>query len=95
MVTYEPGFKEEAVKLAAEVGAIKTAQDLGIPVNTLYTWVSRAKAHAEQTHAGSGNRRQKEAGDENAKLRKRIKEIERANQILKEALSFFVVSQKK
>ncbi len=95
MVTYEPGFKEEAVKLAAEVGAVKAAQDLGVPVNTLYTWVSRTKAHGARAHVGSGKRRQAAAGDENANLRKRNKELERANQILKEALTFFVVSQKK
>ena len=35
MVTYEPGFKEEAVKMAAEMGAPTTASNLGIPINTL------------------------------------------------------------
>lgn len=95
MVTYEPGFKEEAVKLAAEVGAVKAAQDLGVPVNTLYTWISRKKAHGEHAYVGSGKRRQQSTDDEKAELRKRNKELERVNQILKEALSFFVVSQKK
>jgi transposase len=95
MVTYEPGFKEQAVKMAEEAGAVKAAKDLGIPVNTLYTWISRTKAHGDRAHVGSGNKRQGRENDEIAKLTKRIKEIERANQILKEALSFFVVSQKK
>ena len=95
MVTYEPGFKEEAVKLAAEVGATKAAKDLGVPVNTLYTWISRTKMYGEKAHVGSGKRRQAATDDENARLRKRNKELERANQILKEALTFFVVSQKK
>lgn len=95
MVTYEPGFKEEAVKLTAEVGATKAAKDLGVPVNTLYTWISRTKAHGEKAHIGSGKRRLAATDDENARLRKRNKELERANQILKEALTFFVVSQKK
>jgi transposase len=95
MVTYEPGFKEEAVKLSAEVGAAKAAKDLGIPVNTLYTWISRTKAHGAEAHVGSGRRRQAPVDDENARLSKRNKELERANQILKEALTFFVVSQKK
>lgn len=31
MVTYEPGFKEQAVKMPTEVGAAKAAQDLGMP----------------------------------------------------------------
>jgi transposase len=95
MVTYEPGFKEEAVKLSIEVGAAKAARDLGVPVNTLYTWISRRRADEERAHVGSGKRRQTATSDENAKLRKRNKELERANDILKEALSFFVVSQKK
>jgi transposase len=95
MVTYETGFKEEAVKMAAEVGAPKTAIDLGIPVNTLYTWISRAKAHGGHAHVGSGHRRQNAVDDGKAQLMKRIKELEKANQILKEALSFFVVSQRK
>jgi transposase len=95
MVTYEPGFKEEAVKLAAEVGATKAAKDLGVPVNTLYTWISKTKAHGANAHVGSGKRRQPAVDNENLHLRKRIQEIERVNQILKEALSYFVVSQKK
>ena len=95
MVTYEKEFKEQAVKMAAEVGAAKAARDLGIPSNTLYTWISKAKAHGQRAHVGSGNRRQSTINDETAQLNKRIKELEKANQILKDALSFFVVSQKK
>jgi transposase len=95
MVTYEKEFKEEAVKMAAEIGASKTAQDLGVPVNTLYTWISRSKAYGERAHVGSGNKRQNVGNDEIIKLKKRNKELERANEILKEALGFFAVSQKK
>jgi transposase len=95
MVTYEKEFKKEAVKMAAEIGASKTARDLGVPVNTLYTWISRGKAYGERAHAGSGNKRQNVGNDEIIKLKKRNKELERANEILKEALGFFAVSQKK
>ena len=95
MVTYEKVFKEQAVKMAAEVGSAKTAQDLGIPVNTLYCWMSRAKIHGANAHVGSGNKRQSGENDEISKLNKRIKELEKAVEILREALGFFVVSQKK
>jgi transposase len=95
MVTYEKEFKEQAVKMAAEVGTAKAAHDLGIPVNTLYGWMNRAKVHGERAHVGSGHKRQDVENDEISRLNKRIKEIERANEILKEALGFFVVSQKK
>jgi transposase len=94
MKPYETEFKEQAVKMALEVGAPRTSQDLGVSVNTLYTWMSRAKAHGERAHVGSGNKRLL-YNDEAAKYTKRIREPERANQILKEALGFFVVSQKK
>ena len=95
MVTYEKEFKEQAVKMAIEVGAAKAARDLGIPANTLYTWISKAKVHGERAHVGSGNKRQSIINDETAQFIKRIKELEKANQILKDALSFFVVSQKR
>jgi len=95
MVTYEKEFKEQAVKMAAEVGSAKAAKDLGIPVDTLYGWIRKAKEYGERAHVGSGNKRQNGANDEVAQLKKRIKELEKANQILKDALGFFVVSQKK
>lgn len=95
MVTYEKEFKEQAVKMAAEVGSARAARDLGIHVNTLYTWISRSKAHGEYAHVGSGNKRQNMGNDEITRLIKRNKELERANEILKEALGFFAVSQKK
>lgn len=95
MVTYEKEFKEQAVKMAGEIGAIAAARDLGVSVNTLYTWVCRAKTYGTRAHVGSGNKRQQAANDEVAKLNKRVKELEKANQILKDALGFFAVSQKK
>ena len=95
MVTYEKEFKEHAVKLAEDIGPTMAANDLGIPVNTLYGWMSRAKKHGGRAHVGSGNKRQNTENDEISNLNKRIRELEKANEILKEALSFFVVSQKK
>ena len=95
MVTYEKEFKEQAIKMAADIGPTKAAKDLGIPVDTLYGWINRAKKHGVHAHVGSGNKRQNAENGELSNLNKRIKELERANEILKEALSFFVVSQKK
>lgn len=36
---YDNEFKVQAVKLTKEIGQAKAAKDLGIPKNTLYTWV--------------------------------------------------------
>jgi len=41
--TYEPGFKEQALKMAAESGAAQAARDLGVPVGTIYGWQSHEK----------------------------------------------------
>ena len=45
MKPYEKEFKEEAVKMAMEVGTAKAARDLGIASNTLYTWMSLTRKH--------------------------------------------------
>ena len=92
---YDKEFKEEAVKMSADVGAVKTSEDLGISISTLYTWISKARAHGNLAHVGSGRKRQNPASDEVAKLVKRNKELEKANKILKDALGFFAASQKK
>jgi transposase len=96
MVAYEKEFKEQAVKMAGEVGTAKAARDLGIPPDTLYGWVKKARQYGEYAHVGSGKRRENSGSSgEIARLQKRIREVEKANQILKDALSFFVVGQKK
>ena len=41
---YENEYKVQAVKLAKKIGAVKAANELQIPVNTLYGWIRKAKA---------------------------------------------------
>ena len=36
---YDQEYKIQAVKLAKEIGQAKAARELGIPKNTLYTWI--------------------------------------------------------
>ena len=36
--TYEKEYKEQAIKLAKEIGAAKAARELGVPKGTLYGW---------------------------------------------------------
>lgn len=95
MRIYEKGFKEEATKLANEIGAAQAAKDLDIPVDTLYGWVSKSREYREVAFVGSGNKRQTPATAEMAKLMKEIRELKRANEILKSALGFFAERQKK
>ena len=40
---YENEYKVQAVKLAKKIGAVNAANELQIPVNTLYGWIRKAK----------------------------------------------------
>ena len=41
---YENEYKVQAVKLARKIGAVNAANELQIPVNTLYGWIKKQKA---------------------------------------------------
>ena len=40
---YEIEYKVQAVKLARKIGAVNAANELQIPVNTLYGWIKKQK----------------------------------------------------
>ena len=96
-VTYEKGFKEEAVRLSEEIGLKRAAEQLGISYNTLSDWRYKHKRHGSQAHVGSGHKRV--PGDPKEQriqeLEKENRELQRANEILQEALGFFAKNRKK
>jgi len=96
-MTYDNSFRIEAVKLSDEVGVKKAAEQLGIPYYTLATWRSRRKALGDQAYVGSGHRRlpSDEKDRRIQELEKQNAELQRANDVLKEALGFFAQSRKK
>ena len=44
---YENEYKMQAVKLAKKIGAVNAANELQIPVNTLYGWRNPADCRAD------------------------------------------------
>lgn len=40
---YEAKYKQEAVKLAKEIGAKKASEELKIPYGTLYDWIKKER----------------------------------------------------
>ena len=91
--TYSIEFKEEACKrVQSGVPAAQVARELGINVNTLYTWMSRFKEHPTDPFVGSGNLHQEDA--ELRALKKRIKDLEEENEFLKKASAFFAKNLK-
>ena len=43
---YENEYKVQAVKHAKKIGAVNAANELQIPVNTLYGWIKKAKSRS-------------------------------------------------
>jgi len=91
-MNYSKEFKDEALKLSDEIGIKKAAEQLGLKYYTLAEWRKNRKAklsepinHLTDTEAKARIR----------ELEKRNAELERANDILKDALGFFAKDRKK
>ena len=94
-MTYDKEFKEEALRLSDEIGLRKAAAQLGIPYYTLSNWRCKRNMYGEQAHVGSGHERVPLDPQEQRirELEKEVAELQRANDILKDALGFFAVPQ--
>ena len=86
---YENEYKVQAVKLAKKIGAVNAANELQIPVNTLYGWIQKVKT--AELDIRCGERSPEEAlsiAKENQQLKKRIKALEKENKRLSEINKF-------
>ena len=100
---YDEEYKVQAVKLAKNLGSAKAANELQIPVNTLYGWIRKAKIG--NLDIGCGERSPEESlniAEENQQLRKRIKALEKENKrliemndFLEDAAAFFAAGRQK
>lgn len=94
MKKYSTEERREALKLAGEIGARAAAERLGINLDTMYTWLSKARKgvpgfveHTDE-HPTSDAKRLKQ-------LEKELKEAREEIEILQDALGFFVKRRKK
>jgi len=94
MRTYDIGFKNEAVKLAGEIGSTKAAKELNIPSGTLDTWISKAK-NGTMPGAGTEPKKALSLAEENKRLQQENRELRQTNEILSKAAAFFAQSRKK
>ena len=93
---YEKEFKVEAVRLAEETGTRNAAEKLGVPYYTLASWRKEKKEAGGYAFVGSGHKRPLAGkSDREQQLEKENRELKRANEILKDALSFFVLDRKR
>lgn len=93
--TYTQEFRGQSLKLSDEIGLKKAAERLGISYNTLSNWRQKRERYGKAANVGSGHVRVEPGHEHEAELERKVTELERANDILKEALSFFVNDRKK
>ena len=100
---YENEFNVQAFKLELKIGAVNAANELQIPVNTLYGWIRKAKIGSLDIGCGEPSPEESQnIAEENDQLRKRIKALEKENkrlseinEFLEDAAAFFATSRQK
>jgi transposase len=85
---YSTEFKQDAVKLAVESdqSVAKTARDLGVNANSLYTWISKYHQAESPSNKGSGG---KHPHEELKRLRRENAMLKEERDILKKAAAYF------
>ncbi|MDI6619203.1 MAG: transposase [Clostridiales bacterium] len=83
---YSQEFREDALKLASEIGVRKTSEKLDVSPKTLYAW--QRKERLRHGIAIKGLRPGESPEDGMKRLEKEIAELREANSILKKALGF-------
>ena len=90
MKGYDQNFKIEALKLSDEIGVKKACEQLNVNYGTLAGWrKQRVKKTKERKSTDADIQK------ENSRLKKEIAGLKTANEILKDALTFFVQDRKK
>lgn len=92
---YSPEERQEALKLADEIGAAAAARRLGINEDTLYGWKGRRKKKQSQLEQQLAGRSETDLLAENAQLRAALRQSQQDVEILQEALGFFAKCRKK
>jgi transposase len=94
---YTKEFREEAVKLALKSDLLtKTANELGIPVGTLSTWIRQLKGKSLVNSISNIDPTQniELLLEENRRLHKELSIVKEEKEILKKAAAYFAQHQK-
>lgn len=93
---YTKEFKEESVNLALRSPSIaKAAEELGIPVPTMHTWVKKLKdPQSPEQGQDSGQPNMAALIEENRRLHKELTVTREEREILKKAAAYFAQHQK-
>lgn len=94
---YTKEFKHKAVELSYAKGNIKqTCKDLNISLSSLVRWRQELKQYGNKnSFPGKGNLKLTDQDREILELKRRLKDSELENEILKKAVSIFSKSDKR
>jgi transposase len=93
---YTKEFKQEAINLALKSQSIEsTANELGIPSTTLYSWIQALKKKGKLiTVDTNGSKDMATLVEENRRLQKDLAIAKEEREILKKAAAYFAQHQK-
>ncbi len=95
MKRYTAQEREEALKLTNEIGARGASERLGICIDTIYTWKSKAQKRGKMVSAIVDEKGVDGLVVEIEALQKKLKKQDDEIAILQDALGFFVNRRKK
>jgi transposase len=87
-VKYSSEFKEEALKMALELGTTKTALQLGVPVGTVNNWKMKFGATGSNF---SSKKNLFDLEEENRRLKKELTQQKKITELLKKTTA--IISQ--
>ena len=91
MTRYTKEFREQAILLSDEIRVKKAAEQLGTVNSTLVDWRKRRNTMRKDKQNVSSE----PLTEREKQLMKEIAELKEANEILKDAMSFFVKDRRK
>ena len=88
-------LKKKRSNCQIEVGVKQAAAQLGILYYSLADWRQKRKAYGDHAFVGSGIRRDELLNERGRQLMEQIRELQKANEILKDELGFFAKDRRK
>lgn len=93
---YTTEFKQKAVELSYARGSIsQVCRELDIPTSVLGRWRKESNEYGKNSFPGRGKPKLTDEQREISELRKKLRDSELENQILKKAVSIFSESDRK
>ena len=93
---YSVEFKKKAVELSFSRGSVtQVCRELDIPTSVLSRWRRESSEYGNNSFPGRGKPKLTDEQREIAELKKKLRDSELENQILKKAVSIFSASDRK